>query len=171
MSNTISRRDIDFLLYEFLDVEKLCEREYFAEHGKDIFSPMLDTAEQIANDQFASCAESGDKNMAALIDGKVKMVEGSKAAMDNLCEAGFIAANLDGEYGGLQLPATVSNACMSFFQAANVGLCGLPMLTIGVANLINVYGDEEQKSKFLPRLLTGSFMALCVCLNHMPDRL
>lgn len=126
---------------------------------------MLDTAEQIANDQFASCAESGDKNMAALIDGKVKMVEGSKAAMDNLCEAGFIAANLDGEYGGLQLPATVSNACMSFFQAANVGLCGLPMLTIGVANLINVYGDEEQKSKFLPRLLTGEFYGT-MCLSE-----
>ncbi|NKB39070.1 MAG: acyl-CoA dehydrogenase [Gammaproteobacteria bacterium] len=165
MTNIISRRDIDFLLYEFLDVEKLCERDYFSEHDKDIFSPMLDTAEQIANDHFVTCAESGDKNMAELIDGKVEMAEGSKAAMDNLCEAGFIAASLDNEYGGLQLPSTVSNACMSFFQAANVGLCGLPMLTIGVANLINVYGDEEQKTNFLPRLLTGHFYGT-MCLSE-----
>ena len=104
MSNTISRRDIDFLLYEMLDVDKLCEREYFSEHGRNTFGPMLDTAEDIARDHFATCAEVGDKNMAEIVDGKVKMVPEAKTAMTNLCEAGFIAVGLDNEFGGLQLP-------------------------------------------------------------------
>ena len=165
MTEIISRRDIDFLLYEMLDVEKLCDREYFAEHGRDVFGPMLDTAEDIAQDHFAACAELGDRKMAEVVSGKVSMVSEAQAAMDNLCEAGFIAASLDNEYGGLQLPTTVSNACMSFFQAANVGLCGLPMLTIGVANLINVYGNDQQKQTFLPPLLAGEFYGT-MCLSE-----
>ena len=165
MSQTISRRDLEFLLYEMLDVERLCERDYFAEHGRDVFGPMLDTAELIARDHFAACAEAGDKNMAEIVDGKVEMIPEAKVAMDNLCEAGFIAASLDSEYGGLQLPVSVSNACMATFQTANIGLCGLPLLTIGVANLVNTFGSDEQKSRYLPPLLDGRFQGT-MCLSE-----
>ncbi len=60
MTQTISRRDLDFLLYEMLDAEGLCERPRFAEHGRDVFDPMLDAAESIASDHFATCAQAGD---------------------------------------------------------------------------------------------------------------
>ncbi|MCY3750708.1 MAG: acyl-CoA dehydrogenase N-terminal domain-containing protein, partial [Gammaproteobacteria bacterium] len=45
MSQTINRRDLDFLIYEMLDVESLCVRGYFSGQGRDIFDPMLDLAE------------------------------------------------------------------------------------------------------------------------------
>ena len=164
---TINRRDIEFLLYELLDVEKLCERDYFSEHGRDVFGPMLDTAEDIARDHFLSCAEIGDKHMAEVVDGKVKVVAEAKTALDNFSEAGFVAAGLEAENGGLQLPIAVSNACMAIFQSANIGLCGIPLLTIGVANLIRSFGSEVQKAKFLPPLLDGSFSgAMCLSEPH-----
>ena len=167
MPQTISRRDLNFLLYEMLDVEKLCEREYFSEHGRDVFGPMLDTAENIARDHFQPCAETGDKHMAEVVDGKVRMVPEARVAMENLCDAGFIAASLNSEYGGLQLPVTVSNACMAIFQSANIGLCGLPLLTIGVANLVNSFGDADQKARYLPSLLSGSsYGTMCLSEPH-----
>lgn len=165
MAQTISRRDIDFLLYEVLAADRLCERNHFAEHDRQAFSLMLDTAERIATDHFLACAAAGDKNMAQVVDGKVSMVPGARIALDKMCEAGFVAASLDSEYGGLQLPVTVANACMAIFQSANIGLCGLPLLTIGVANLINAYGSATQKSMFIPRLLDGTFYGT-MCLSE-----
>lgn len=165
MSQTINRRDLDFLIYEMLAVDELCEREYFSEHGRDVFEPLLDTAEDIALDHFLACAEAGDKHMAEVVDGKVKMIPEAKIALDNMFEAGFVAASLDNEYGGLQLPVTVANACMSIFQSANIGLCGLPLLTIGVANLINTYGNNEQKALYIPSLLSGNFYGT-MCLSE-----
>ena len=52
-SNLLSRRDLDFLLYEWLDVEKLTKRARFAEHSREIFDDLLDLSERIATERFA----------------------------------------------------------------------------------------------------------------------
>ena len=70
-------------------------------------------------------ADAGDKHGADLVEGKVRMIPEAKTAMDNMFEAGFIAACLGEEYGGLQLPVTVASACMVIFQSANMGLNGV----------------------------------------------
>jgi len=44
----LSRRDLEFLLYEWLDVELLTKRERFAEHSRETFDAVLDLSEQIA---------------------------------------------------------------------------------------------------------------------------
>ena len=165
MAQTINRRDLNFLLYEMLDVENLCKREYFTGHGRDVFDPMLDLAEDIAREHFLACADAGDKQAAELVEGKVRMIPEAKTAMDNMFEAGFIASCLGAEYGGLQLPVTVASACMVIFQSANMGLSGLPLLTMGVANLINAYGSAEQKALYIPPLLSGNFYGT-MCLSE-----
>ena len=165
MSRIINRRDLDFLIYEMLDVENLCQREYFSGHGRDVFDPMLDLAEAISREHFHACADAGDQHGAELVDGKVRMIPEAQTAMDTMFEAGFIAACQDGEYGGLQLPVTVASACMVMFQAANMGLSGLPLLTMGVANLISAYGSREQKTLYIPPLLGGRFYGT-MCLSE-----
>ena len=165
MPRIINRRDLNFLLYEMLDVESLCARAYFAGHGRDVFDPMLDLAEDIAREHFLACADAGDKQAAELVDGKVRMIPEAKTAMDNMFEAGFIASCLGAEYGGLQLPVTVASACMVIFQSANMGLSGLPLLTMGVANLINAYASAEQKALYIPPLLNGDFYGT-MCLSE-----
>ena len=165
MAQTVNRRDLNFLLYEMLDVESLCTRAYFTGHGRDVFDPMLDLAEDIAREHFLACADAGDKQAAELVDGKVRMIPEAKTAMDNMFEAGFIASCLGAEYGGLQLPVTVASACMVIFQSANMGLSGLPLLTMGVANLINAFGSDEQKALYIPPLLNGDFYGT-MCLSE-----
>ena len=165
MSQIINRRDLDFLIYDMLDVESLCDREYFAEHGRDIFEPMLDTAEDIARDHFQACAEAGDKHPAEVVDGKVRMIPEAGIAAGIMFKAGFVAAGMDSEHGGLQLPFTVASACMAIFQSANIGLSGLPLLTAGVANLLIEYGNDEQKALYIPPLLDGRFYGT-MCLSE-----
>jgi len=48
MAEFLSRRDLDFLLYEWLDVVELTKREHFAEHSRDTFDGVLDLSEDIA---------------------------------------------------------------------------------------------------------------------------
>ena len=174
MPQTINRRDLDFLIYEMLDVESLCEREYFDGHGRDVFDPMLDLAEDIAGEHFQACAEAGDKHPAEVVDGKVRMIPEAGVAAGTMFEAGFVAAGMDNEYGGLQLPFTVASACMAIFQSANIGLSGLPLLTAGVANLLIEYGNDEQKALYIPPLLNGRFYGtMCLSEPHAgsnPDR-
>ena len=165
MPRTISRRDLDFLIYEMLGVESLCGRAYFTGQGRDVFDPMLDLAEDIAREHFQACAEVGDKHPAEVVDGKVRMIPEAGVAAGIMFEAGFIAAGMDNEYGGLQLPFTVASACMAIFQSANIGLSGLPLLTAGVANLIIEYGNDAQKALYIPPLLDGRFYGT-MCLSE-----
>ena len=46
-SKIISRRDLEFLLYEWLEVEKLTQRARFADHSRETFNAALDTCERI----------------------------------------------------------------------------------------------------------------------------
>ena len=52
-SRLLNRRDVEFMLYDWLDAESLARRPRFADHGRETFTAALDTAEQIASDLFA----------------------------------------------------------------------------------------------------------------------
>ena len=58
----LSRRDLDFLLFEWLGVDELTKRERFAEHSRDTFEDILDLAELIATNDFAPHNKKNDSN-------------------------------------------------------------------------------------------------------------
>lgn len=58
----LSRRDLDFLLHEWLDVDALTQRTRFAEHNRETFDAVLDVCEQIATEQFATHNKKADQN-------------------------------------------------------------------------------------------------------------
>ncbi len=77
--------------------------------------------------------------------------------MDAFLDAGFLNATRSFEQGGMQLPTLLSQACFAHFQAANVGSSAYPFLTMGAANLIESFGSEEQKQRFLQPMIEGRF--------------
>ena len=48
-----TRALIDFLLHDWLDVQSLCARPRFADHGPETFAQVLDTCERIAREKYA----------------------------------------------------------------------------------------------------------------------
>ena len=60
MAEPISKRDLEFMLYEWLDVESLTERERFAEHSRDTFDAVLELAADLATKRFAPVNRLGD---------------------------------------------------------------------------------------------------------------
>ena len=157
MSGIINRRDLEFQLFEVLDTESLTSRPRFAEHSKETFLAVLDTAEAMATEKFAPHNHKADANEPTFDGERVSMIPEVKEALKAFCEAGFIAAAHDFERGGMQLPVVMTQAAFSLFKSANVGTAAYPFLTIGNANVIHRFGTEAQHRKYLEPLLTGRF--------------
>ncbi|MFG3691803.1 acyl-CoA dehydrogenase [Stutzerimonas stutzeri] len=150
-------RNLAFELYEVLDAEALTQRERFAEHSRETFNAAVDTARSIAENLFAPHNRKADENEPIYKDGEAVLIPEVKPAVDAFIEAGFHNASRSFEDGGMQLPNLLSRACFAHFQAANIGTSSYPMLTMGASHLIEVFGSDEQKQRFLQPMLEGRF--------------
>lgn len=157
MSNLMNRRDLAFLLYDWLDVESLCARPRFAEHSRETFDQLLELSEQIATDLFAPHNKLADQNEPKFVDGQVQMIPEVKQALDAYREAGLMAQTQDFAHGGLQLPHVVASAADMWFKAANVGTSAYPLLTKGALNMLLAHASPEQIARFAPHMVSGRF--------------
>jgi len=164
-SKILSRRDIAFLLYEWLDVESLTERPRFADHSRETFDAAMLTCEQIATDLFEPHNKKNDQNEPHFDGERVTMIPEVGKALAAFCDAGLMAAGRDYELGGTQLPAVIEKAGFAWFKAANVGTSSYPFLTIGNSNLLLAHGSEEQIERFVKPMMTGRFFGT-MCLSE-----
>jgi alkylation response protein AidB-like acyl-CoA dehydrogenase len=151
------RRDLDFHLYDVLGLEKLLEAPYFAEHDRATLDAIVDTAYDIAEDQYAPLAAELDAFDFKLIDGSIATPAGLKSAMKALVDAGFLAASFPAEYGGLQLPSTLWTAASLVFSATNNNANAYAFLTIGAAHLLATFGDDEQRRRWMMPMIEGRY--------------
>ncbi|VVN42755.1 3-methylmercaptopropionyl-CoA dehydrogenase [Pseudomonas fluorescens] len=158
MSETLlSSRNLAFELYEVLDAEGLTRRERFAEHNRETFDAAIGTARNIAEKYFAPHNRKGDENEPRYEDGQAILIPEVKPAVDAFLEAGFLNAARSFDAGGMQLPTLLSQACFAHFQSANAASTSYPFLTMGAANLIESFGTDEQKQRFLQPMIDGRF--------------
>ena len=158
MSETLlSSRNLAFELYEVLDAEALTQRERFAEHSRETFDAAISTARSIAEKYFAPHNRKNDENEPRYENGAAVLIPEVKPAVDAFLEAGFLNAARDFEAGGMQLPTLLSQACFAHFQSANAATASYPFLTMGAANLIENFGTDEQKQRFLQPMIEGRF--------------
>ena len=156
-STLLSRRDLDFLLYEWLQVDELTKRDRFAEHSRETFDAVLDLCEQLATRYFAPHNKKSDVEEPRFDGEKVTVIGEVKEALDAFTQADLIGIAMDGEFGGAQLPVTVAEAGFAWFSAANISTTGYLMLTIANANLLAKFGTPEQVDAFLRPMLAGRF--------------
>ncbi|WP_328856978.1 acyl-CoA dehydrogenase [Williamsia herbipolensis] len=166
MADPLSRRDIDFLLHEWLDVTALTERERFSEHSRETFDDVLSLSADMAIELFATHNKKGDQNEPYVgEDGKVVLIDEVRTALAEFTKSGLIAGSFDESVGGLQLPSVVSKASLAWFQAANPSSSTYPFLTVGNANLLAEYGTPEQIDTWVRPMVEGRFYGT-MCLSE-----
>ncbi|BBY81013.1 acyl-CoA dehydrogenase [Mycolicibacterium pulveris] len=156
-SNLLSRRDLDFLLFEWLRVDELTERARFAEHSRETLKGALELCEQLAARYFANHNKKSDADEPSFDGEKVTVIDEVKQAWDAFADADLLGMSMDNELGGAQLPFTVAEACFAWFAAANIATTGYLMLTIANANLLSRFGTAEQLDNFFKPMLAGRF--------------
>ncbi len=164
---SLNKRNLEFLLFEFLDAQSLISRTHFKDHDRSVFEGVLEVALELAHKELAPHNRSNDLNEPRLEGGRVLVNPAIKPALERLREAGFFAAGADAEVGGLQLPTVVWNAAQAVFLAANCATTSYAFLTIGAANLISSFGDAAQKTRYLQPMLAGHwFGTMCLSEPH-----
>ena len=164
-SKILSRRDLEFILYELLDVEKLTIRPRYADHSRETFDAALDTCERMATELFEPHYKKSDQNEPQFDGERVHIIAEVKQALEAFCQAGLMAAGQDYELGGMQLPVVVNSACFAWFKGANVATAGYPFLTIGNANLLLAHGSKQQIDTYVRPMMEGRFFGT-MCLSE-----
>ncbi|MFP5486992.1 MAG: acyl-CoA dehydrogenase [Acidimicrobiia bacterium] len=89
--------------------------------------------------------------------GVVVTPDSFKAAYAKWVESGFNAMPFDPHYGGAGFPWISAIAVQEMLTSANMALSLCPLLTQGAIDAIHAHGSDEQKSTYLPKMLTGEW--------------
>ena len=155
----IDSRDVRFVLFEMLEVEKLSQYPKYADYDRDMYEDTLNLIEKIAVEEIYPTNAEGDKiGIQYNPDTKeVKVPECFKPAYKAYTEAGFIALVDDVEDGGMGMPDAVSIASSEYSCSANIAFSMYPGLTHGAALLINNFGNQEQKDLYIEKMFSGQW--------------
>ena len=158
------RSTLDFLLYEWLEVSSLQQRERFSDHSRETFDAVLDTCERIAKEKYAPFNRLVDTEEPRFDGEKVILPQATHDAQKAYAESGMLSASQDYGIGGMQLPYTVEAAANSFFAMASVSM-GSGLLTVGNANLLMAHGSDLQRHVFALNEFSGRWSGT-MCLSE-----
>jgi alkylation response protein AidB-like acyl-CoA dehydrogenase len=152
------RRDIDFVLYELLDIEELTGTERFAEFNRKTFDLILNEARRFALKEMLPTYAEGDRiGVTFEGDGTVKVPESFHRVHKLYLESEWTAPAMTPEYGGQGLPHSLTVALDEYFVGANWALSNYGSMGAGTGHMIETYGTEEQKKIYLKKLYTGEW--------------
>ncbi|MBE3140870.1 MAG: acyl-CoA dehydrogenase, partial [Thermoplasmata archaeon] len=150
---------VRFILFEMLELEKIKRFKPFAEMDRTLFEDTLNLAEKIAIDQFYTSNSDSDK-IGLKYDAKtykVTVPESFHKGFRAYIEAGFHILTFSPEEGGMGMPSSISMASGEYFNAGNTALTMYCGAITGAAALIILFGSEEVKKMFLPKLMEGQW--------------
>jgi alkylation response protein AidB-like acyl-CoA dehydrogenase len=150
-------RTVEFILYELLDVEALCNLADFGEHNRHTFDLLLTSARTLARRVLFPNYRTIDAAPPVLRDGRVYVHPLLKAAWPQLVDLGLISATRGPEVGGSTLPLAVASLASAYLMAGNLSAYGFLGLTSGAAHLLEAFGSSELKARFMSHLYTGEW--------------
>src|SRR5690606_34542938 len=99
----------------------------------------------------------GDRTGAKWTEEGVRMPAEFKAAYEKFVEGGWTQLRAAPEFGGQGAPVMLGTAVEELWASANLAFKLCPMLTQGAVEAIDRCGNEQQKQKFLPKMVSGEW--------------
>ena len=151
------RRDIDFVLFEQMDVEALSRNEKYAEFNRKTIEMVVSEARNLAVKEILPTQQEGDHTGCRFENGVVTVPECYKRAWQMFIEGEWLALTEDPEFGGQGMPRTVSMAANDYLVGANYAMMMYAGLTHGAALLVETFATEKIKQLFLKKMFTGEW--------------
>jgi len=157
------RRDLEFMLYEWLHVQRLAEQPAFRDFSRDTLDGLLDLSERLATEHFLNHCRRADVEEPFIEDGQVHVLPAIAEALRQYAELGLFGAGFSHELGGHGLPYVACASSFAYFAAANIATAAYPMLTVANARLIATFGNPAQIERFaLPQIAGRWFGTMCL---------
>ena len=150
--------DTLFLLNDVLHIDRYGNLPGFADASPDLIEAVLREAAKFSEEVLTPLNRVGDKEGCKRhADGSVTTPTGFKDAFKRLVEGGWIGISVPAEFGGQDLPATLTVAVNELFCSANMAFAMYPGLTQGAVAALLVHASPELKTKYLPKMVTGEW--------------
>ena len=151
-------RDMQFILHELLSIENYSNLPGFADASPDLVDQVLEGGAKFAEDILFPLNKVGDKEGCTRNpDATVTTPTGFKDAYTQLVEAEWLSLSADPKYGGQGLPAVVNLALNEMQSSSNMAFSMYPGLTHGAYQALLAGGTEEQKQKYVTRMINGGW--------------
>ena len=158
MSNLlVNTRDQQFVLFEQLGIDNLLKSDAFSSFSKNDLLMILNEAEKMAVNVITPTMAEGDKEGCTFKEGVVSVPRCFHEPYKKYTEAGWLCPAASPEVGGQGLPVSMAFAIVELTASANYAFYMYSSLTLGAANLIEVFGTEEQKNKYMYKLFSGEW--------------
>jgi alkylation response protein AidB-like acyl-CoA dehydrogenase len=138
-------------------IGELAKSDRFKEAEPDLVEAIVEGVGQFAAGEFAPLNRKGDLEGATLANGVVSLPNGFNEAYESYIEQGWNSIASSKDFGGQGLPFTLACNVLENLGSANMAFSLLPMLSVGAIEAIEHHGSDEQKAKYLPRLISGEW--------------
>jgi acyl-CoA dehydrogenase len=150
--------DVMFLLSDVFHIERFNNLPGFGDATPDLVEAMLEEAAKFCQDVLTPLNRVGDKEGCHRHeDGSVTTPTGFKAAYKEFTEGGWIGLSAPAEFGGQGLPMALAQSISEFLCSANMAFAMYPGLTQGAIAALLAHASQEQKERYVPKLVTGQW--------------
>ncbi|MGE5117997.1 MAG: acyl-CoA dehydrogenase C-terminal domain-containing protein [Betaproteobacteria bacterium] len=163
-------RDLQFVLHELFDVTGELKRlPPHAELDADTINAVLEEGGKFASEVVFPLNRNGDEE-GCHYDAVTKAVTtpaGFRESYAKYIEGGWAALSCDPAFGGQGLPIVLNQCLFEMLNSANQAWAMYPGLTHGAYECLREHGTPEQKSAYLPKLVSGEWMGtMCLTEAH-----
>jgi alkylation response protein AidB-like acyl-CoA dehydrogenase len=147
-----------FLLNDVFHLDRYGSLPGFGDASADVVEAVLREAAKFSEEVLTPLNRVGDtEGCKRSADGSVSTPAGFKEAFTHLVEGGWIGISAPAEFGGQDLPATLTVAVNEMFCSANMAFAMYPGLTQGAIAALLAHAAPELKTKYLPKMVAGQW--------------
>ncbi|MFW6333707.1 MAG: acyl-CoA dehydrogenase [Desulfosalsimonas sp.] len=151
------RRDIDFVIWEQMNGEKLLKAERFVEFNRKACDMIINEARSLAIKELLPTLQEGDREGVKFDKGEVKVPECFHRVHRLLLDGQWGCLSAPQEMGGQGAPPLVAAAASEYFMGANWALYVYATMGLGTAEMIQKYGTAEQRKAYVEKLVKGQW--------------
>ena len=151
----VPQQELQFILDNLVNYSEICAMPGYQDATEDMVAAILPEAAKFFEQVVAPTNWPSNTQPAYLQNGEVITSASLDGVYQQMVEAGWCSLSGSTKYGGAGFPAVIDAVVQEMLQSANMGFSLLPTLTRGVIHALNMYGSEEQRDRFLHKLISG----------------
>ncbi|MEB2547474.1 acyl-CoA dehydrogenase [Burkholderia gladioli] len=157
MSYIAPVKDMLFVMKELAGIDDVAKLPGFEDAGFDTAQAVLDESAKFCGEVLAPLNVEGDKQPSSWSQGAVTATAGFGEAFRQFVADGWQGLQHPTEYDGQGLPKLIATPCIEMLNASNLSFALCPLLTDGAIEALLTAGTDEQKTRYVPKLISGEW--------------